>query len=87
MTTDPIDEVLLAVMADGCGDGATARRHLDVARTSARTAARRARQVVEIATLALSGGSERAAGLAFVHRAEFPEDAEVLDRILGRPAG
>jgi hypothetical protein len=51
------------------------------AKRHARTTARRDRQVVEIAALVVAGQRERAAGLAVVHTAEFPDDADLLARL------
>ena len=78
---DPIDDVLLALMASITGDIDAARRHLETARQRTQAGARRHRQVVEIAGLVVAGVRERAEGLAFVHAAEFPEDAELLARV------
>ena len=78
---DPIDDVLRAVLASIAGDTADARRHLEVARQQCRAAARRHRQVVEIAGLVVAGAHERAEGLALVHAAEFPHDTELLARL------
>ena len=44
--------------------------------------ARRERQVVEIAALVVAGDQERAAGLALEHIVEFPDDAELLARVV-----
>jgi hypothetical protein len=41
-------------------------------------AARRERQLTEIARLVVAGRHERASGLALVHINEFPEDADLL---------
>jgi hypothetical protein len=49
----------------------------------ARTATRRHRQVAEIASLMAAGKLERAEGLALIHAAEFPDDAELLSRLTG----
>jgi hypothetical protein len=78
---DPIDDALLAVMASRAGDTTDAHQHLAAARRHSQASARRHRQIVEIAGLVVSGASERAEGLALVHVAEFPRDAELLDRI------
>jgi hypothetical protein len=40
--------------------------------------ARRHRQVTEIGGLIVAGAHDRAEGLALIHTAEFPEDAELL---------
>jgi len=78
---NPIDNALLAVMAGNAGDPSEANRHLEAARQQARAAARRHRQVVEIAGLVIAGADERAEGLALVHAAEFPDDTELLASI------
>ena len=78
---NPIADALLAVMASRAGDATEARKHLSTAQRHARTAARRHRQVVEIASLIVAGMHERAEGLALIHTAEFPDDADLLDRI------
>jgi hypothetical protein len=77
---DAIAHALLAVMATDDGDPDAARTHIAAAQREARTSARRERQLVEIAALLVAGQRERAAGLAFVHTAEFPGDAELLAR-------
>ena len=76
-----IEHVLLAVMAAGRGDTTAALEQLSRAQLHARTTARRERQIVQIATLVITGQQERAAGLTLEHTAEFPDDAEVLARI------
>src|SRR3954471_22618368 len=58
--------------------------HLDAARRHSQTSARRHRQVLEIAGLIVSGRRERAEGLALLHLAEFPNDAELLGRMAGQ---
>jgi hypothetical protein len=78
---NPIDDALLAVMASIAGDATAAHDHLEVARQHSQAAARRHRQVLEIASLVVSGAHERAAGLALVHASEFPRDAELLAQI------
>ena len=78
-----IADAVLAVVASTAGDTAEARSHLASARRHAQTAARRHRQVVEIAGLVVAGTRERAEGLALVHTAEFPEDTDLLARIIG----
>jgi hypothetical protein len=77
----PIDDALLAVMACIAGDPTEARRHLETARLHSQAAARRHRQIVDIARLVVDHAHERAEGLALVHAAEFPEDTELLARI------
>lgn len=74
---------LLAVMAMDDGDSAVAQAHISSAQRHASTTARRDRQVVEIAALVVAGDRERAAGLALVHTAEFPDDADLLARVAG----
>jgi hypothetical protein len=78
-----IEHALLGVMAANGGDTTTALEELSRAQRLARTTARRERQIVQIATLVITGGSERAAGLALEHAAEFPDDAELLARVSG----
>ena len=78
---DAIEHTLLAVMAADAGDTAAAQTHISTARRQSRTTARRHRQVVEIATLIISGHRTRAAGLALIHSAEFPDDCELLARV------
>src|SRR3954471_19866426 len=58
--------------------------HLDAARRHCQRSARRHRQVLEIAGLIVSGRRERAEGLALLHLAEFPSDAELLARMAGQ---
>jgi len=76
-----IDDALLAVTASIAGDTTDAHQHLEAARQQAQAAARRHRQVVEIASLIVNGCRDRAEGLALVHTAEFPQDMELLERI------
>jgi len=78
---NPIDNALLAVMASIAGDTTEAHHHIEIARQHSRAAARRHRQVVEIAELVVAGAHARAEGLALVHVAEFREDADLLARI------
>ena len=78
---DRIDEALLAVVASRAGDASEASRRLDAAPRHSRAAARRHRQLVEIAGLVVAGSHDRAEGLALVHAAEFPHDTELLGRI------
>jgi hypothetical protein len=80
-----IDQALLGVLAAGGGDCATAHRHIARAQQQSRMTERRDRQVVEIASLVVACASARAAGLALEHLAEFPDDAELLDQLLGPP--
>lgn len=79
---NPIADALLAVMASSAGNATEARDLLASAQRHAQSAARRHRQVVEIAGLVIAGTHERADGLALIHTAEFPEDAELLARII-----
>ncbi|HEY3833962.1 MAG TPA: hypothetical protein VGO03_16835 [Acidimicrobiia bacterium] len=83
---DPINEVLLGVMADTTGDTVAAREHLAAAQRHWRTGTRRHRQIIEIASLVVAGSRERAEGLSLVHAAEFPEDADLLARITDESA-
>ncbi len=78
-----IEHALLAVLAADRGDTTTAVEQLACAQRSTRTTARRERQIVQIASLIVSGPAERAAGLTLEHAAEFPDDAELLDLIAG----
>jgi hypothetical protein len=80
---NPIDEALRAVTAARAGDAADAQEYLDTARRHAQQTARRQRQIVEIAGLVVAGIQERADGLALVHAAEFPQDADLLARLSG----
>jgi len=75
------EHALLAVMAADSGDTTTALAHISRAQRHARTTARRERQIVQIAALVVEGQRGRAAGLALEHIAEFPDDAELLDRV------
>ena len=76
-----IEHVLLAVSAAHDGDNIVATDHISRARQQTRTAARRERQVIEIAALVVAGDRSRAAGLALEHSTEFPEDANLLHRV------
>ena len=78
-----IEHALLAVMAANGGDSAAAQGHISRARQYARAAARRERQIVEIAALVIAGRGERAAGLTLEHTAEFPDDVDLLARAAG----
>ena len=80
---DPTADALLAVLASNAGETTTAHDHLDAARRHSQTSARRHRQVVEIAGLIVSGARERAEGLALLHVAEFPSDADLLAQMAG----
>jgi len=64
------------------GDGATAQQQLQTARRHARAAARRQRQLIEIAEVIVAGNNDRAIGLSLQHTEEFPDDADLLDRLL-----
>jgi hypothetical protein len=76
-----IDQALRAVTAATGGAVDAAHDHLADAQRHARSTARRERQVVEIAALIVAGDSDRAAGLALEHTAQFPDDAELMARI------
>jgi hypothetical protein len=78
---DPITHALLGVTAAHDGDTATAQAHVATARSQARAAGRRGRQIVEIAALVVAGSTARADGLALEHTAEFPDDAELLAHV------
>jgi len=80
---DAVTHALLAVEAARAANPAAARAQIDDARRCARAAARRERQVVEIAALIVDHGVERASGLAAIHAAEFRQDAELLSRLVG----
>jgi hypothetical protein len=82
-TMNAIEHALLAVMAADNGDTTTARDQISQAQRHARATARRERQIVQIAALVVSGERERAAGLTLEHTAQFPDDAELLDRVTG----
>jgi hypothetical protein len=76
-----IEHALLAVLAAAGGNTQTAQGHIARAQQQTRTTARRERQVVEIAALAVTGHGLRAAGLALEHMREFPSDAELITRL------
>jgi hypothetical protein len=76
-----IEHALLAVLAADGGDTVSAPEHIARAQQHTRTTARRDRQVVEIAALAVKGHMTRVAGLALEHTREFPTDAELLTRL------
>jgi hypothetical protein len=80
---DPIEQARLAVAALITGDAIEAHRRLDAARQHSTACARRNRQVLEIVALIVDGARERADGLALLHVAEFPEDADLLARMTG----
>lgn len=73
-----VEHALSAVLAAQGGDRATATAQIALAQEQTRATARRERQLVEIAALVVGGAQARAAGLAREHRAEFPEDADLL---------
>ena len=77
-TPDAIELALLAVMATVAGDAEAALTNIAAAQRASRAAARRHRQVVEIAALVVAGCRARAGDLALLHSAEFPGDAELL---------
>jgi hypothetical protein len=81
-----IEHALVAVIAASDGDTPVALTHIASAQRKARAAARRERQIVEIAALVVAGGAQRAAGLGLEHAAEFPEDADLMARISARSA-
>ena len=78
------EHALLAMLALDAGDLDAAQRHLTVAREQRRAAARRDRQVVEIASLVVRGDRGRAAGLALEHVVDFPADRSLLEQVTGR---
>ena len=79
MTMDAIAHaLLLALVAAEDGDTPTAQAHVAEAGRLAQRAARRHRQIIEIAALVVAGQPARAAGLALEHTAAFPEDVELL---------
>jgi hypothetical protein len=78
MTHLAIERALLAVLAAHTGDDTTAADHIARAQQQARAAARRERQLIEIAALAVNGDTSRAAGLALQHLVEFPQDDQLL---------
>jgi hypothetical protein len=80
-----IEQALLAVMAAEAGDPDGARAHISRAQRETRAAARRDRQLVEIASLVVAGAHDRSAGLALEHIAQFPADADLLVVIAKAP--
>ncbi len=76
-----IEHALLAVIAAADGDAGVAQLHITRAQGHARVTARRDRQIVQIAALVVARDQARAAGLAFEHASEFPEDADLLSRV------
>ena len=81
MTHLAIEHALLAVLTARGGDTVTAADPIAHAQQQTRTTARRERQLVEIATLVVTGNTDRAGGLALEHVVEFPDDAELLARV------
>jgi hypothetical protein len=69
---------VLAVVAREVGDHAAADDHLRSAQRHSRNAARRQRQLVEIAALIVAGEHQRARDLSFEHTSDFPADDELL---------
>jgi hypothetical protein len=78
MTLTAIPYAVLAVAAAQAGDRTTARAHIAKAQQHAGTGPRRDRQLIEIAALVVAGAHDRAAGLAVVHTADFPDDTTLL---------
>jgi hypothetical protein len=78
-----VEHALIAVLAAKGGDPAKAAAQIALAKDRTRATARRERQLVEIAALVVAGARDRAAGLALEHRAEFPDDAEMLTDVVG----
>jgi len=78
-----IEHALLAVRAARGGDRLAADGQLLRARASTGPAARRERQVVEIAALVVVGQRARAEGLALEHTLEFADDDELLAQVIG----
>ena len=78
---DPIEDALLAVRACIAGEPREAEQHLEAARQHCCAAARRHRQLVEIAGLVIAGAHDRARGLALVHVADYPHDRAVVERM------
>ncbi len=76
-----IEHALLAALAASDDDTAAAQWHISRAQQYARAAARRERQIVEIAALVIARDGARAAGLTLEHIVEFPDDAELLARV------
>ena len=78
---------MLAVFSTEIGDHLAADQHLQAARRHSREAARRERQLVEIASLIVAGDRERARGLSFEHTSEFPSDRELLASLFSPTSG
>ena len=85
MPMDAIAHALLAVAAADDGDEPTAQALILSAQRHARSTARRDRQIVEIAALAVAGHRVRAAGLALEHTAVFPGDIDLLAVVADAP--
>jgi hypothetical protein len=81
MSLPALEHAVLAVNAAVAGDGTGAADHISHARLQARVAARRERQVIEIAALVVAGQRNLAVGLAFEHLARFPADAALLAQL------
>ncbi|MFZ1490217.1 MAG: hypothetical protein WAS51_09760 [Ilumatobacteraceae bacterium] len=84
--TSAVEHALYAVLAADRGDTAAAQGHIAEAQRQTRTTARRERQIVEIAALAVTGRALRAGGLALEHTKEFPSDAELLSHLAPQDA-
>ncbi len=74
----PITQALLAVTSADHGDTATAQAQIAAAQRLVRRTGRRDRQIVAIAALVVAWNRARAAGLAWEHTAEFPDDVALL---------
>jgi cellobiose-specific phosphotransferase system component IIA len=75
---EPVTHAVLAMLTARSDDHDAARRHLDAARDQIRSAARRDRQLVEIAALVVAGEWRRACDLATEHVADHPGDSSLL---------
>ena len=78
---------LLAVTTSDGGDQAQALIHIATAQQHARATTRRVRQVIEIAALVVTEHRTRALDLAAIHTVEFPNDADLLERITAPDQG
>ena len=78
---DPNTQALPALLAADAGHTADAQADAGSARRRSRRAARRHRQIAEIAALVVADNLARAAGLGLEHTAEFPEDADLVARV------
>ena len=76
-----IDYALLAITTAEGGDQTQALVHMATAQQHSRATARRVRQVLEIAALVVTERRKRALDLAAIHTVEFPDDADLLERI------